>query len=94
MITDDLMAEQRVDRRAAASHHRVVDGVVVHQRREVNQLGDRGERRRARLRRPIDVAREEQQCRTNHLALRQQQVRVDVRDERIVGGDDAPHLRR
>ena len=45
----DLMGEQRVDRGQPASQYRVIDGVVVHERREVDQLDDGGERHRARI---------------------------------------------
>jgi len=50
------MAEQGVDRRAAATHDRVVYSVIVHERRQVDQLGDAGQCRRTRLGRPVHVA--------------------------------------
>jgi hypothetical protein len=86
------MTEQGVDRGTSATHHRVVDRVVVDQRGQVDELSNRREGGRALLGGPIHIAGEEQERRANHLALCEQQMRVDVRDEWIVGGDNAPHF--
>jgi hypothetical protein len=83
------MAEQRVDRRHSAAQRRMIDGVVVHQRREMHQLDDRGVRRRPRLRLSFDFARQQRQRRPEHLSAHAQEMVVDFADEAQLGGDDA-----
>jgi hypothetical protein len=41
-----LVAKQGIDSGPTAAHHRMIDRVIVHERRQMNQLGDRGKRRR------------------------------------------------
>ncbi len=85
-----LVREQRVHRRHAPPEHGVIHRVVVHERGEMHELDDGGERRRARLRTLLHFAREEHERGAEHLPLHEQQVAVDLVDERQVGGDD-PH---
>ena len=86
------MAEQRVDGRQPASKHGVIDGVVVHERGEMHQLDDSGQCDSARLRPPVDGARQERERRTEHLATHLQQMPAHFANQRQVVGGDVVHL--
>jgi hypothetical protein len=70
----------------------MVDGIVVHECREMNQLDDGRVRRGARLGDSADFRRKQQERRPQHLSLHQHQVLADAVQERAVHRDDAPHL--
>jgi hypothetical protein len=88
-----LVTEERVDRRHARGAARMIDRVVVHQGREVDQLHHRGHVHRARVLAPGRVVHQEDDGGPEELALHLQQVRVDVADEREIGGDEPAHGR-
>ncbi len=66
----------------------MIDGVVVHQRREMHELHHRGERHGARLRPAGGGAREQRERGAEHLPLHEQEMPVHLVDEREFRGDD------
>ena len=88
------MAEKRVDGRHPATQRRVIDGVVVDERREVNQLQGRGEGDGLVFGLFSNLAREQEKSRAEQLAAHGEQVRAHLADERHIAGNDALHRLR
>ena len=76
----------------AAPQRGVIDRVVVHQRREVDQLDHRREGQRVLRLLAAHAAREEEERRPEELAAHEEQVLVDLLDVREVGEHDAADL--
>src|SRR5882762_630568 len=98
----DLMAEERVDSRHSATQRRVIDGVVVDERGEMNQLQSRGEHHRLILSRfplpaslpLLDLTRQQQQRRTEQFAAHGKQMRANLSDQWEIAVDNARHRSR
>ena len=74
MITETWWLNSELIVGRPAPQHRVIDGVVVHQRREVHELHHGRRRHDLRLRRALDRARQQRERGTEHLAAHPQQV--------------------
>src|SRR6185437_9923804 len=87
----DLMTEESVHGWHSATENRVIDGVVVHECREMNQLERRRERDGLGLRLLGYFARQQKDRRTKQFPAHRQQVRGDLTDERKIAGNDVRH---
>ena len=90
----DLMAEHRVHRRHSATQGRMVYGIIVHERREMDQLESGCERYSLVFRLFLHLARQEQQRRTKQLAAHREEVRAHLPDERQIACNDGRHCPR
>src|SRR5260221_4046180 len=86
------MTEERIHRGQSAANGGVVNGVVVHERGEMHELEDGGERDDALVRRFGGLTCKERQRGTEHLAAHLEEVTAHLLDHREIGRDDPPHL--
>lgn len=70
----------------------MIDGIVVNQGRQVNQLEHGRICSGAGLARAVGLAGEQEERGAKHLPLHQHQVLIDAPEEIAVDGDDTPHL--
>jgi len=88
------MAEQRVHRRHATAKRRMIDRIIVHECREVDQLESGRECDRLLFRSSFHFARQQQQRRPEQLAAHRKQVRADLAYEGELARDDRSHRAR